>query len=262
MRSSADEVRFSRPARLPGLELVDASYRSRAFPVHSHEEYVIGVTTAGAEQLSIRGQHWMVRPGDFILIEPGEAHANWTASEHGVAYRVFYIPAVLLSEFSGSIRFARNVVAGDGLARKWALLHREWMGHDELELQSQFFDLLAQILAIGGSANPRAGRAEQRPVARARDYLDARFKEPVGLTDLARIAGLSPYHFLRSFREQVGLTPGAYHIQLRVSEARRRLRDGAAIADTAAELGFADQSHLSRHFQRIFGTSPGRYAQQ
>jgi AraC-like DNA-binding protein len=84
----------------------------------------------------------------------------------------------------------------------------------------------------------------------------------VSLGDLAAHVGLSPYHLLRSFRAQVGITPGAYQIQLRVLEARRRLREGAGIAATATELGFADQSHLTRHFQRIMGTSPGRYLQQ
>ncbi len=73
------------------------------------------------------------------------------------------------------------------------------------------------------------------------------------------MAGLSPFHFLRSFREQVGLPPAAYQTHRRVAAAKRLVRNGCSIADSAAEAGFADQSHLSRHFQRIVGTTPGKY---
>jgi AraC-like DNA-binding protein len=269
MATTNDQVRFCRPARLPGLELVRASYHCRAFPVHSHEEYVVGVTTAGAERLEIRDQRLIARAGDFILLEPGEAHSNRTVGDGGLTYAVFYIPADMVTGSFGQVRFPRNVVAGGLLARRWAELHRRMMsaekrggGKEGGELEGGFFDQLADVLDRVGSRGPVARPLERGRVARAREYLDACFAEPLSLVALAQMVGLSPYHLLRTFRDQVGITPGAYQIQRRVLEARRRLRDGAAIADTAADLGFADQSHLSRHFQRIMGTSPGRYAQQ
>jgi AraC-like DNA-binding protein len=263
MPRSTDRVRFCRPEGLPGLELVEASYQRRAFPVHSHEEYVIGVITRGRELLSVRGAKLTAGPGDFILVEPNEPHYNEAIDDDGLEYRVFYVPRDIVAEAFGDVRFQDNVVPGKRLGRRWAALHRRMMSGDEdLELEGYFFALLGEILELAGSLDEAARPAEQAKVARARAYLDARFAEPVSLGDLAAYVGLSPYHLLRSFRDQVGITPGAYQIQLRVLEARRRLREGAAIADTAADLGFADQSHLSRHFQRIMGTSPGRYLQQ
>ena len=263
MPRSTDKVRFCRPERLPGLELVEVSYQRRAFPVHSHEEYVIGIVTRGRECLSIRGTKHTAGPGDFILIEPDEPHANEAIDAGGLEYRVFYVPRAMVSEAFGDVRFQDNVLAGDRLGRRWAALHRRMMsGAEDLELEGQFFALLGEILHLAGSPKPIARPAEQGKVALARAYLDTRFAEPVSLGELAAHVGLSPYHLLRSFRDQVGITPGAYQIQLRVLEARRRLRDGAGIAATATDLGFADQSHLTRHFQRIIGTSPGRYLQQ
>ena len=263
MPSSTDRVRFFRPERLPGLELVEVSYERRAFPVHSHEEYVIGVITRGRECLSIRGTKHTAAPGDFILVEPGEPHANEAIDAGGLEYRVFYVPRTMVTEAFGDVRFQDNVLPANKLGRRWAALHRRMMsGAEDLELEGQFFALLGEILQLAGSLEPIARPAEQVKVALARAYLDARFAEPVSLGDLAAHVGLSPYHLLRSFRDQVGITPGAYQIQLRVLEARRRLRDGAGIAATATDLGFADQSHLTRHFQRIIGTSPGRYLQQ
>jgi AraC-like DNA-binding protein len=58
----------------------------------------------------------------------------------------------------------------------------------------------------------------------------------------------------------VGLPLHAYHMQLRLHEARRRLRAGDAIAAVALDLGFADQSHLNRRFKGAFGVAPGAYS--
>ena len=263
MPRSTDRVRFSRPERLPGLELVQASYHRRAFPVHSHEEYVIGVITRGRERLAVRGKKQTAGPGDFILVEPNEPHANEAIDEEGVEYRVFYVPRAMVDEVFGDIRFKDNVLPGKRLGRRWAALHRRMMsGAQDLSIEGHFFGLLGEILELAGSVDATRRPPEQAKVAAARAYLDQRFAEAVSLSDLAAEVGLSPYHLLRSFRDQVGITPGAYQIQLRVLEARRRLREGATIAGTATDLGFADQSHLSRHFQRIMGTSPGRYLQQ
>lgn len=263
MPSPRDDVRFCRPPQLPGVEIVTASYSSRAFPTHSHEEYVIGVVTAGAEFLAIRGNERLVRPGDLILIEPDEAHSNRAVGGEGVTYRVFYVPAAVLGEVFGQVRFVQNVLSSKPLGDRLAKLHEQLAdGDPDPQLEEQFVAILGDVIDVTGDSDPLESAQCADNVARARDYLDARYAEPVRLSDLAHVAGLSPYHLLRTFKQQVGITPGAYQIQLRVLEARRRLRQGAAIADTAADLGFADQSHFTRHFQRIIGTSPGRYVQQ
>lgn len=264
MPPPADRVRFTRPSHMEGLELVEVSYGERSFPLHIHEHYVVGVMTAGAERLSIRGAEHLASPGDLILIEPGEAHSNVTAGEAGLGYRVFYIPPPLMEQAAGGpVRFLRPVAPGGEIARQLVEVHRmlQRVG-DRLEQESAFFGAIGDLVEREGGAAPPGRPAEQRQVALAREYLDRAFAESVSLKQLAQLAGLSPFHLLRSFRDQVGLTPGAYQIQLRVREARRLLRNGLPIAETAAALGFADQSHLTRHFQRIVGTSPGRYAPQ
>ena len=66
--------------------------------------------------------------------------------------------------------------------------------------------------------------------------------------------------FIRAFRKEVGLSPHAYLNQLRLLEARRLIAQGRAPADVATQVGFYDQSHLIRHFKRVYGITPGQYA--
>jgi AraC-like DNA-binding protein len=96
-------------------------------------------------------------------------------------------------------------------------------------------------------------------VATARAYIDAHFADGFGLATLAATAGISVFHLARSFRTAVGITPLAYRNQRRIVEARRLLLAGQPIAAVALDVGYADQSHLTRQFQRIVGISPARY---
>jgi len=124
--------------------------------------------------------------------------------------------------------------------------------------------LMALVRALarstpGAIAETESGSAGIR---RARCYIDAHFAEGFGLSDLSAVADLSVFHLVRSFKKATGLSPLAYRNQQRVTEARRLLLAGGRIAEVALDVGFADQSHLTRQFQRIMGVSPGRYAQQ
>lgn len=102
------------------------------------------------------------------------------------------------------------------------------------------------------------GRRRLRQVV---DYIHAHLADSVSLADLAREAGLSPFHFARQFRRTTGLPPHEYVTRCRVERARELLvRPGLGIADVAVQVGFCDQSHLARHYKRIFGLTPAAFA--
>ena len=97
------------------------------------------------------------------------------------------------------------------------------------------------------------------PPTAARQYLDAHIGDNVSLMSLAVVVGLSPFHLCRVFKDAVGLTPHAYQDQLRVRRAKQLLTEQVPIAQAAVEVGFYDQAHLTRHFKRVVGITPGRY---
>ena len=82
---------------------------------------------------------------------------------------------------------------------------------------------------------------------------------PVTLTDVARAAGLSPFHAARLFTRATGLPPHAWRNQVRLQRALAPLRAGVSVTEVAAASGFTDQSHFTRHFRRMFGVPPGRW---
>jgi AraC family transcriptional regulator len=98
-------------------------------------------------------------------------------------------------------------------------------------------------------------------LALVRNYIELNLGEAISLEDLARVAGISRFHFARQFRACTGESPMGYLLRTRVERAKTLLRDSRTrIVDVSAELGFADQSHFTRTFRRLVGMPPSVYA--
>lgn len=93
-----------------------------------------------------------------------------------------------------------------------------------------------------------------------RDLLDARLRDGTTLAETARVLHAHPAHLVRTFSTAFGVPPHQYVTSRRVDLARRLLLDGQPPSEVAVAVGFSDQSHLTRHFTRVLGVAPGRYA--
>ena len=91
------------------------------------------------------------------------------------------------------------------------------------------------------------------------DYLGDRPDRNVSLDELATAAGIGRFRLVRLLRQRTGLPPHALQLAHRIRIARRLLEAGETIAEAAATTGFADQSHLHRHFQRSLGMTPAEH---
>lgn len=91
-------------------------------------------------------------------------------------------------------------------------------------------------------------------------HLDAHFAAVVRLKDLAEMAGMSRFHFVRQFKRSVGLAPHQYLTRLRIEEARRQLSlPRADVTEVARAVGFCNANHLARHFRAAYGITPSRF---
>lgn len=98
------------------------------------------------------------------------------------------------------------------------------------------------------------------PYAAILDHIRNNLSRRIGVDELAAIARISVFELCRAFRREHETTPYALVLEVRVRQASAMLGAGVTIAEAAAQTGFADQSHLTRHFKRLTGMTPRQYA--
>jgi len=230
---------------------------------------VFTVIESGAQRFWHRGSEHLAPVGSMVLINPDELHTGATAHEAGWRYRGFYPEhervTGVLDELElghdGMPRFNDSVIQDPDLAQAFSQLHQlSEAGASALEQQTAWRQaVLALVQRHGHCPAPRAPGNEPLAVARARELLESQLANPPSLEALAAAVNLSPFHFARVFRQATGLPPHAWLKQRRLARARELLKTGLAAADVAFNLGFADQSHLSRQFKQAYGVTPGAY---
>jgi AraC family transcriptional regulator len=148
----------------------------------------------------------------------------------------------------------------EGEAACWAIASRactELERPDELTplaVESEALELLTRL--------GRSVRDDGRPpwLAEARSLLHDRYSDPLRLGEVASLVGVEPARLARTFRRAFGEPMAAYLRKLRVHAAAARLSDSdEPISRIAVDVGFADQSHLTRSFARVLGTTPARF---
>jgi AraC family transcriptional regulator len=128
------------------------------------------------------------------------------------------------------------------------------------EMDDESLRKLEQALLEGRSVSSDSGRRFPQWLERVRNILEQRFAEPYKLSEIAAEAGVHPVHLAREFRKYYGTSVGEYLRRVRIEYACRELMgSNAAVTNIAFAAGFADQSHFSRTFKRLCGTTPGRY---
>ena len=252
------------------IDLLRATYFNQRFAPHIHEGYAFGVIEQGAEQFDYWHKHWVAPAGSIVVIHPGEMHTGNRVDDAGWSYRMFYPEVALLERAvknvankTGHIPFFDDVVIQDPwLFNKIRQLHHILeQSQSQLEREMHLLWTTTHLVMRHGDIRPyvRPITDERSVMARVKEYIHANFNQNISLDDLAQVAHLSPYHFSRVFRKTVGLPPHTYLIQVRVERAKLLLTQNQPISQVAHDVGFTDQSHLTRHFKRIVGVPPGQY---
>ncbi|MFT4069920.1 AraC family transcriptional regulator [Paraburkholderia sp.] len=269
-RRFRDSARYWRTPLLPGADLLTAEYHDHEFAPHWHDAYTIPVIVAGAESYRYRGENHVAEAGSVPVINPGELHTGSKAVEAGWRYRVMYAPVEFLRGLADEVAgkpqalpwFAPGVIRDPDLATRLAHAHRLLeAGGDALAAEAAMLDALSTLLVRYSRTRPAAARlaADDTRIALMQERLTGDLVEPVTLAEIAKAAGLSPFHAARLFTQSTGLPPHAWRNQVRLQRALAPLRAGISVTDVAAASGFTDQSHFTRHFRRMFGVPPGQW---
>lgn len=262
--SPSDTAEFHHPAHRAGVELYRAHIVRHAFEPHTHAAYGMGAIESGVERFRYGGADHLAPPDSLVLMNPDALHTGRAETEGGWRYRMIYIdPPVLEAVDGGRAWWFDAAVACDAPRARTVsgLLQRLWRTEAPLAFDSLLLQLIETLRPHARVPRPSASEARGRFGA-VIDYLHAHLADRITLEQLAAVAGLSPFHFLRSFRAANHATPQQMLMALRLERAKRLLAQGRAPAAVAADTGLADQAHLTRAFAWRYGVTPARYQRQ
>ncbi|MER7072729.1 AraC family transcriptional regulator [Terrabacter sp. NPDC000476] len=266
MEVPIDRTSSWRPAVAGVAEVFHAAWHDHAYPAHTHDTWTLLVVDDGVIGYDLdRHDHTAVRSG-VTLLPPHVVHDGRALTAGGFRKRVVYLEEqVLAPELVGRAVDA-PLVPDAALRLAVSRLDRALEARDDLEAESRLalvVERLTAHLTAGNDPPPprrdHRGRPGRGVATLARERFDADPVGTPGITAVAASLGVTTPHLVRSFVAAYGIAPHQYVVGRRLDLARRRLRDGAPAAMVATEAGFYDQAHLTRHFRRFLGTTPGRY---
>lgn len=96
-------------------------------------------------------------------------------------------------------------------------------------------------------------------IMRARRFIDRNYYRSIDLAAIAGQACLSRHHFIRIFRQHYGRTPHQYLREVRMTHARRLIREGWSVTNVCMAVGYESPNSFSLLFRRVTGQAPSKY---
>jgi AraC-like DNA-binding protein len=260
-QGAGESVTAWKPAVAGIREVLHARFVQHAYPPHTHDTWTVFIVDEGAIRYDLNKRPRAAERSMVGVLPPHVVHDGRPATADGFRKRVVYVEMSVLGEHLIGPAVDGPALALAGLRARISALHDALRCVDDaLEAETRFAVVGEQIRAALGELAADAPDAPGRESAEAlRAYLDRHLFEQVTIAAAAAEVHVGPTHLARSFANEFGISPHVYVLGRRLDAARDRILAGQPLADIAADVGFADQAHLTRRFRRFLGVTPGRF---
>ncbi|WDE05756.1 AraC family transcriptional regulator [Thalassomonas viridans] len=252
---------------LPYVTLRRADRSSACYHTHSHDEFSFGVIDNGVADYHNMRHKGRLSAGASVSMNPGDAH-SCNPSKGNWCYRMLFVDSAWVARLQQDTLVTRgqDYLPFDNMYRTDPAGYRQFdqlfrdlqQENNPLALESRLIEYLLPRFARG-TISAQAQVRDLYRLNRVKELIMDRLDANLSLDDFVACAGLSRYHLIRSFKQVYGQSPHAFQLDQRIGKAKRLLAGGAGITETAAALGFADQSHFHRHFQKRIALTPKQY---
>jgi AraC family transcriptional regulator len=230
-------------------------------PPHSHAQpYLCFVLEGSWEERSDSGAR-RCAPQTLIYHPPGDVHSDYFRTNSG---RVFAIELDAgwkerIAALSGMLEEPRVVEAGAPAAVAMRLFD-ESRRNDSVSALAVEGLMLELLSSLARSRTARVSAPAPAWMRATEETLHERFRDPPSVHEMASLAGVHPVHLARTFRGRYGCSISDYVCRLRVEAACAALSSSRrTLSEIAIEVGFFDQSHFTKAFHRVIGTTPARF---
>lgn len=227
------------------IEFVLSENIDKYFDSHNHAgHYVISIVMRGTVAVCLENREEVYYRGDIFIIQPYAVHSVYQGGD-----------ACLLSMCVGTTFIEeKDLETAEGIVQELLMeaMEQDIFGKEQGE------KLLASVQTVYFLRNN--GRKEMDTgIKILADKITSHPEQELSIEELAADIFVSKYYLIRKFKSSIGMTPHQFCIQNRIRKSQGLLDEEKTISRIAVEMGFYDQSHFDKVFQRIVGISPSEY---
>jgi AraC-like DNA-binding protein len=238
------------------------------FTKHFHNTYTIGLTHDGMFKSINENKALVSYKKSTRIINPNEVHGGNSSCWR---YTNFYPSTNLLNQIYEQIFFEKKIpiftkhIIND--LHLYELLSNFFISaySDENEMQIETNLIIALSYLIKNYTDKTIKEPifdDKKIIRNSIEYIKDNINYNISLDDLASNSNLSKYHFLRIFKNSIGITPHQYILVNKIEKSKELILNGVKLSQVAYTLGFNDQSHFIRNFKRIYGYVPSNVKQK
>ncbi|WP_171499489.1 AraC family transcriptional regulator [Acinetobacter guerrae] len=266
-----DVVFWSDP-RMPYVETRKACQSRICYKAHSHATFSIGAVDQGQSRFSSYLHTAVnIESGSIVSIPAYIEHSCNPLPNEAWSYQMMHLDLdwlkqLLEESFADRIckqipELKPEIIKKPEIYQHFCQLNTMLFAADRtiFEKEQSLVETLGQIIL----PSLQLVRLDEKPYLQQhlKNLIDILFQHEsfLSLEQLSKHSGISRYAVIRLFKRNFGLTPHAFQLNMRINQARERLKKGKAVIDVAYDLGFTDQSHFHRVFKSQTGVTPKQY---
>ena len=235
-----------------------------------HEHVTIAAVVEGSFTYRGDAGRAILHPGAFLFGNFGSCYQCGHDHSTGDRCIAFHFAPEYFSEVAASVagssqfKFPSAMLPAVSKVLPWlAQIEARVSTSDCLEIDEAVPGIMEAVIGAVSNSTPtrvQVSARQERRIAEVLRYIELHAENSVDLVVLSRVAAMSKYHFLRTFRRTVGMTPYQFVLSVRMRRAAVRLASSAEpVSAIALDVGFGDLSTFNRRFKDVFGVSPTAY---
>ncbi|MCM1252955.1 MAG: AraC family transcriptional regulator [Clostridium sp.] len=225
-----------------GMEMILCNYSMISYPLHNHVSvFTIGLVLQGSISLTVGNHSFICGKDDFFTVPP--------YMPHGIKAQNPYSLLTICINKNAIVQFGKEKIKNN----------IRYLINTANECELTEVQIRKLLDCVDLFENTPVSYTAEPVIDSARKQIEHYPERKISVDEMAHSAYVSKYHFIRSFKREVGLTPHRFQIQNRVRKAQRMMHDTDSLAEVALSAGFCDQSHFIRHFEKVVGLTPVMY---
>jgi len=247
---------------LDNIEVLSIERQTKNFPLHYHETFCFTLIKNGTFQTTFEDKICYSEFGALAISNPFELHSNPILDKSCfVSFSTIYISEDLVTNFlkTKSIRFENKVIIDIQLALSFNALEKALKTKCFVAIEKTLKIFLNELSRYTISDFRHNNKLNFGRFDEINEFIESNIKTKISLSEMANIANLNKFSFIKNFKQSSGMTPSQYVLMKKIFSSKADFLKYENFTEIAYDYNFTDLAHWSNSFKRYIGITPSEY---